>query len=399
MPFTKAYIPYGAYWSTPFVRWQASFAHLHAMKFAGETAQRALKERNISAEVFDSIVFGMTVPQKHSFYGGAWMAALCGAPGITGPWIGQACATSARCVETAAGEVEGGETSACLVVTADRTSNGMHIYYPNPLGMGGKGETEDWVWDNFSYDPWGKQSMVQTAENVAKEEGITREESDACTLLRHQQYQKALENDREFQKKYMVAPIEVKSGKKTIATVEGDEGIFPTSKEGLAKLKPVTEGGVVTFGAQTYPADGNCGLVVTTQEMASELTSDKSVTVQILSYAQARTKKAFMAKSIVPAGDKALERAGLGIQDIKAIKTHTPFAVNDVFFCKNYGLPLEAMNNYGCSLIYGHPQGPTGGRLLIELIEELALLGGGYGMFNGCAAGDTAAAIIIKVDA
>jgi acetyl-CoA acetyltransferase len=326
------------------------------------------------------------------------MAALCGAPGITGPWIGQACATSARCVATAAREVEGAETSACLVITADRTSNGMHIYYPNPMGIGGKGETEDWVWDNFNYDPWGKQAMVQTAENVAKEAGISREESDACTLLRYQQYQKALENDREFQRKYMVAPIEIKSGKKVITTVEGDEGVFPTSKEGLAKLKPVTEGGVVTFGAQTYPADGNCGLVVSTKEMASEISNDKGVTVQILSYAQARTKKAFMAKSIVPAGDKALERAGLSIQDMKAIKTHTPFAVNDVFFCKNYGLPLEAMNNYGCSLIYGHPQGPTGARLLIELIEELVLLGGGHGMFNGCAAGDTAAAIIIKVD-
>ena len=81
MAFTKAYIPYGAYWSTPFVRWQGSFAHLHAMKLAGETAQRALKERHISPEVFDSIVFGMTVPQKHAFYGGPWMAALCGRAG------------------------------------------------------------------------------------------------------------------------------------------------------------------------------------------------------------------------------------------------------------------------------------------------------------------------------
>jgi acetyl-CoA acetyltransferase len=105
-----------------------------------------------------------------------------------------------------------------------------------------------------------------------------------------------------------------------------------------------------------------------------------------------------MAKSIVPAGDQALERAGVTIKDMKAIKTHTPFAVNDVFFCKNYGLPFDAMNNYGCSLIYGHPQGPTGTRILIELIEELVILGGGYGMFNGCAAGDTAAALIIKVD-
>jgi acetyl-CoA acetyltransferase len=301
-------------------------------------------------------------------------------------------------VETAAGEVECGETSVCLVITADRTSNGLHIYYPNPLGMGGRGETEDWVWDNFSYDPWGRQSMIQTAENVATEAGITREECDACTLMRYEQYTKALENDREFQKKYMVAPIEIKSGKKTIATVEGDEGVFPTTKEGLAKLRPVLDGGVTTFGAQTYPADGNCGFVVTTKEMAAELSRDKAVTIQILSYAQARTKKAYMAKAILPAGDQALERAGVAVKDMKAIKTHTPFAVNDVLFCKNYGLPLEAMNNYGCSLIYGHPQGPTGARLLMELVEELALAGGGYGMFNGCAAGDTAAAIIIKVD-
>jgi acetyl-CoA acetyltransferase len=368
------------------------------MKFAGEIAQRALEERKISPEVFDSIVFGMTVPQQHSFYGGPWMAALAGAPAVTGPWIGQACATSARCLETAAREIEGGETSTCLVITADRTSNGLHIYYPNPLGVGGKGDTEDWVWDNFSHDPWGKQSMIQTAENVAKEQAITREECDACTLLRYEQYTQALANDREFQKKYMIAPIEVKSGKKTIATVEGDEGVFPTTKEGLARLNPVLDGGVTTFGAQTYPADGNCGLVVTTQEMATELARDKVVTIQVLSYAEARAKKAYMAKAIVPAGDKALERAGLTIKDMKAIKTHTPFAVNDVFFCKNYGLELEAMNNYGCSLIYGHPQGPTGARLFMELIEELALLGGGYGMFNGCAAGDTAAALIVKVE-
>ncbi|MBW2262154.1 MAG: thiolase family protein [Deltaproteobacteria bacterium] len=398
MAFTKAFIPYGAYWSTPFVRWQGSFASQHAMKFAGEIAQRALAEREIPPEVFETIVFGMTVPQHHCFYGGPWMGALVGAPTITGPFIGQACATSAKCVETAAREVEAGDTSASLVITADRCSNGMHIYYPNPLGPGGKGDHEDWVWDNFSRDPWAKQSMIQTAENVAKEAGITREQVDECTLMRSQQYEKALENDRAFQKKYMVTPIEIKAGKKTIATVEGDEGVFPTSKEGLARLKPVLPEGVVTFGAQTFPADGNCGIVVTNEDKARELSRDKSITIRILSYAQARAEKAYMAKAIVPAGDRALERAGVAMKDMKAIKTHTPFAVNDVYFCRNYDLPLDAMNNYGCSLIYGHPQGPTGARTIIELIEELVLLGGGYGMFNGCAAGDTGAAIIFKVD-
>ena len=72
--------------------------------------------------------------------------------------------------------------------------------------------------------------------------------------------------------------------------------------------------------------------------------------------------------------------------------------MNDIYFAKKMGIQIEDMNNYGSSLIWGHPQGPTGMRLVIELIEELVLIGGGYGLFTGCAAGDTAAAIVIKVD-
>nr|MBC8358309.1 thiolase family protein [Candidatus Aminicenantes bacterium] len=156
--------------------------------------------------------------------------------------------------------------------------------------------------------------------------------------------------------------------------------------------------GTVTFGTQTFPADGNASIIVTTQEKAKELSRDPNVEIQILSYAEARAKKGFMAMSIVPAARKALSFAGIGIKDVKAIKTHTPFAVNDVYFCREMGIKFKDMNNYGCSLIWGHPQGPTGARLIIELIEELVLLGGGYGLFDGCAAGDTAAAVVIKVD-
>jgi acetyl-CoA acetyltransferase len=73
--------------------------------------------------------------------------------------------------------------------------------------------------------------------------------------------------------------------------------------------------------------------------------------------------------------------------------------VNDIFLSRELGIGLDQMNNYGSSLIWGHPQGPTGMRLIIELIEELVLLGGGYGLFTGCAAGDTAAAIVLEVRA
>ena len=80
-----------------------------------------------------------------------------------------------------------------------------------------------------------------------------------------------------------------------------------------------------------------------------------------------------------------------------AIKTHNPFAVNDIVFARATGFPWELMNNYGCSLIWGHPQGPTGLRSTMELIEELVLRGGGVGLFTGCAAGDSGMALVLRV--
>ena len=155
----------------------------------------------------------------------------------------------------------------------------------------------------------------------------------------------------------------------------------------------------MTFGGQTYPADGNAGMIVTTIDRAKEFSKDSKIEIQMLSFAQGRAKKGFMPAANVPATKKALEVAGITIKDVKAIKTHNPFAVNDIYFSRQFGVKKEAVNNYGSSLIWGHPQGPTGMRLIMELIEELVLAGGGYGLFTGCAAGDTAAAVVIKVSA
>ena len=105
-----------------------------------------------------------------------------------------------------------------------------------------------------------------------------------------------------------------------------------------------------------------------------------------------------MAMANVPAARQALERAGLTIRDVKAVKTHNPFAVNDVYLAREMGIDVSAMNRFGSSLVWGHPQAPTGARLIMELIEELVQTGGGYGLFTGCAAGDTALAVIVKVD-
>jgi len=191
--------------------------------------------------------------------------------------------------------------------------------------------------------------------------------------------------------------VKDKSGRKVLATVEGDEGIFPTTAEGLAKLKPVLPDGTVTFGTQTHPADGNCGMIITTREKAHELSRDPKIEIQLISYGEGKSKKGYMAQAIIPSTKQALSEANISIEDVRVIKTHNPFAVNDIYFCREMNLKPEAMNNYGSSLVYGHPQGPTGHRLIIEMIEELVLVGGGYGLFTGCAAGDSSAAVVVKV--
>jgi len=241
--------------------------------------------------------------------------------------------------------------------------------------------------------------MLETAENVAKEAGISTEEQNALALLRHQQYQDALADDAAFHQRFMVSPVEINpSGRKVIGTVKSDEGVFSSTIEGLEKLKPIMPDGTVTFGGQTYPADGNAGMIITSSSRANEVSSNSDIKVQLISFAQGRTKRGFMPAANIPASKQSLAHAGIGVADLKAIKTHNPFAVNDIYFAQEMGVKQEMINNYGSSLIWGHPQGPTGMRLVIELIEELVLVGGGYGLFSGCAAGDTAAAIVIKVD-
>ena len=395
---TKAFIPYGGYYSTPFSRWQGAMANENAIVLGANTARNWMLKKDYDPTILDYMYYGITIAQHYMFYSHNWAAAMLvnNEKDLPALMVDQACTTSTTCIHLSAVNIETGTYETAFALMSDRASNGPHTIWPQPLGPGGEVETENWMMDNFNADPNAGLKMIQTAENVAKEIGTTREECDAVTLRRYEQYQYALANDREFQKRYMF-PAEVKLSRKKTLLIEEDEGVTPTSAEGLARLRPVEPGGVHTFGAQTFPADGNCGLIVTTQDKAKELSKDPNVEIQILSYGFSRAKPGYMAAAPVPAAEMALKNAGLKIGDIKANKSHQPFAVNDINFAQKMGIDVMSMNNYGNSLIYGHPQAPTAGRNIVELLEEMVLLGGGYGLWAGCAAGDTAAAMIFKV--
>ncbi|MGD2145189.1 MAG: thiolase family protein [Anaerolineae bacterium] len=395
--FRNVYVPYKGYWSSPFCRWQGSLQNEHAVELAAATAKRFFGLRDITPDIFDGIVFGATVPQRMWFFDAPWFATLIGNPNIGGPRVAQACATSTVCVNYAATCIEVGNSATVLVATCDRTSNCPNILWPNPSGLGGKPDFESWMVDGFMFEPTGDTGPLGTANNVARERGITREESDALVLDRYMKYTMSTAEDRGFQKRYMLG-VEVRLSEKKTALVEEDEGIIPCTAEGLAGLRPVVPDSIITVGAQTHAADGNAGMIVTTKEKADELSADEAVSVRILSYGFARARKAHMPEAPVPASRQALERAGITVSDLAAVKTHNPFSVNDIVMRTDMGIDDRMFNNYGSSLIYGHPQGPTTMRLAIELIEELVLRGGGYGLLAGCAAGDSGAALVIRVD-
>jgi acetyl-CoA acetyltransferase len=394
-----AEIPYGCYWSTPFARWQGSYSHLHSLRFAAYVVDRELKKRDIDPQRFHFGVLGTTRPEQGSFYGLPWLMGLAGAGHVGGPTVSQACATSVRAIQVAVQEVNDGMADFALSVTCDRTSNGPHIYYPAPGAPGGTGVSEDFIMDNMYCDPLGNHSMTQTAENVAAKHKISTEEQHEVLLRREQQYTDATADDCAFQKRYMSLPFAVPDARfrKEKGTLDGDEGIRLSTSEALAKLEPVIEGGTVTFGGQTHPADGNAAIIVVKHGLAVDISRDPGICIEIVGFGLARAPLAYMPEATIDAAGKALQSADMSLKKMDAIKTHNPFAVNDIVFARETGADLMAMNNYGCSLVWGHPNAPTGMRSTIELIEELVIRGGGTGLFTGCAAGDTAMAAIVKV--
>jgi acetyl-CoA acetyltransferase len=110
------------------------------------------------------------------------------------------------------------------------------------------------------------------------------------------------------------------------------------------------------------------------------------------------TTKGYMPMAVLPAAKMALEKAGVEIDDVNTVKTHNPFVVNDIYLAREFGIDVMEFNNFGSPLIYGHPQSPTAGRCIIEGIEEVVMSGGGYLLFSGCAAGDTGAALVLKIE-
>jgi acetyl-CoA acetyltransferase len=390
--FPAARIPYGTWGSSYFPAWQTSpLAEVNIGQFAGEAAARILGMKGVAVTELDYLVLGSTIPWHWKFWT-APLVASCMGHRIPGYHVEQACATGLQAVLAGAAEVESAANDVVGVLTFDRTSDSPVGVFPERRAYERTQAIAD-VWDNFGFDPATGRAMITAAGMTARKYKTDRAETDDVAFLRYQQYFAAKASG--FLDRVLV-PMDVLNVQgRPMGRIDEDKGVRQVTLAALRGQRELDT--CVTSGTQTHASDGMATLLVTTEGKAKELSRRPEIDIRIVGKAEARAQPSLMPEAPALAVRKLLARLGMTMDDVSVVKNHNPFAVNDVVFAKVMGYDWRKMNNTGCSLVWGHPQGPTLTRVLIEALEEAVDLGGGYVLIFGCAAGDVGIAALFKV--
>jgi len=390
--YPNARIPYGTWGSSYFPAWQMSpLAEVNIAQFAGEGMGKILGMRKVPIRKLEYLVTGSTVPWHWKFWNSPLVSSCMGFR-IPGYHMEQACATGLQTVIHAAAEIEAGSCDVAGVLTFDRTSDSPVGVFPERRSYQRTHAISD-VWDNFGFDPAVGNAMIAAAGNVARKYKLDRGEVDELTCWRYKQYFDTIESGY---LNSILVPFDVLNAQgRPMGKVDADMGIRQLDLPSLNSMRELDT--CVTSGSQTHAADGMATLLVTNREKVKELSSNPEIEISFVGKKEVRTSPAYMSEAPVFAVRELLNQTNLTMQDMKVVKTHNPFALNDLVFAKELDYDWHKMNNTGCSLVYGHPQGPTLTRTVIEGLEEAVKLGGGYVLISGCAAGDVGIAAIFKV--
>ena len=401
--YPKAFIPYGAWGGSWFPAWNTSaLAEVDIARFAAESMPLVLGKRKISISQLDYLISGSTVPWLYKFWGSTYLSHSAGHR-LPGFHLEQACATGLQVVIKASAQVQGGSHSVVGILTFDKTSNSPAGVFPNQ-GTYRRTEVISDIWDNFGYDPStgqsgfnqasGETSMIACAGRTARKYKLDPNEVLELAFWRYQQYYEAKRSGVLNRFLFPLKVLDVRGQK--LGLVDDDKGVRRYSSLDQFKGERQLDT-CVTAGGQTHASDGMFTMLVTTEAKARELSQRPEIRIQLTASAEYRTEAGFMPDSPVFAVKQLLDRTGLTMADMTAVYNHNPFAVNDAVFAKLLEYDWRKMNDTGCPMIYGHPQGPTLTRVTVEALERTVSLGGGYALIFGCAAGDVGIAAMFKV--
>jgi len=391
--FPRARIPYGTWGNSYFPAWQTSaLAEVNIGQFAAESMSRIMSLRSVPLESLEYLILGSTVPWHWKFWNAPMLSALVGRR-LPGHHLEQACATGLQAVLAAAAQIENGDHDVAGVLTFDRTSDSPVGVFPERRAYERTMALAD-VWDNFGFDPATGGAMIATAGRAARKHKLDRREVDDLTLYRYEQY---FEAKAAGTLEKTCVPLDLLNVQgRPLGRIDADLGIRRVTADSLRAMRELDT--CVTAGGQTHASDGMATLLMTTAERAAELSPRPEIDIRLIAKAEARAYPALMPEAPAIAVKRLLDRTGMTMADMAVVKNHNPFALNDAIFAKVFDYDWRKMNTTGCSLVWGHPQGPTLTRSLIEGLEEAVALGGGNVLLFGCAAGDVGIAAVFSVN-
>ncbi len=379
---------------TPMARYVGAFKDISAIDLGVVAAREAIRRAGTDPAEFDHVIFGNVLQTSgDAIYGARHVGLKAGlreaTPAVT---VNRLCGSGIEAIIQAAQRILLGEANLVLAGGMENMTQAPHVIRGARSGFRlGEGKLEDSLMVAL-LDSYSGCTMADTAENLAAVYGITRQECDTYALRSQQAAEAAYQSCR---MKEELVPVEVRTGRKSELFSEDDHRRPDTTLETLAKLPPAfRKDGLVTAGNASGIVDGAAAVVVTHQKTAKE--RGWKPLGRIVSWAVVGVEPRIMGIGPVPASRRALQAAGLKLEQMDLIEVNEAFAAQYLAVEKELGLDREKTNVNGGAIALGHPLGATGTRLVLTLLYELRRRGKRYGLATACIGGGQGIAMIVE---
>ena len=381
---------------TPIGKFGGSLKDVSARKLGAIVIKEALNRAGVDPAMVDEVIMGCVLQGGLGQNVSRQMSLDAGVPVEVPTFtINKVCGSGLRAVELAAQIIKAGDAD---IVVAGGAENMSATAYAMPAARWGARMFDtkmvDMMVNDGLWDAFNGYHMGITAENVAEQWGLTREQLDEFSVISQQRAEAAVDSGR-FDDE--IVPVTIPQRKGDPIVFSRDEHLTRgSSMEKVAKLKPAfkKDGGVVTAANASGINDSGAAVVVMSAEKAEEL--GIKPLCKIVSYASGGVDPSIMGVGPVPASKKALEKAGLTIDDIDLVEANEAFAAQSLAVRKELGLDPEKTNVNGGAIALGHPIGASGCRILVTLIYEMMKRDSKRGLATLCIGGGMGTSLIVE---
>jgi len=379
---------------TPMARYMGAFDATSAIDLGAVAGREAIRRAGVDPGEVDHVVYGNVMQTSaDALYGARHIGLKAGLPEeIPAVTVNRLCGSGIEAISQAAQRILLGEAKLVLAGGTENMSQSPHVIRGARSGFRlGEGKLEDSLVSGL-FDSYCGFSMSETAENLAAQQGVTRQACDEYALRSQQAAEAAF---RACRVKDEIVPVEVKKGKKTVTVSEDDHRRPDTTLEVLQSLPPAfRKDGIVTAGNASGIVDGAAAVVVTHARMAQE--RGWKPLGRLVSWATVGVPPRIMGIGPVPAIKRALALANLKLEQIDLIEVNEAFAAQYLAVEKLLGLDRGKTNVNGGAIALGHPLAATGTRLVLTLLLELRRRSARYGIASACIGGGQGIAMIVE---